>query len=541
MRALARTEKGGARGSTLRSRWPSLRTVLTVTSGATVIVVAAIALFTMRAMHITLVNSVDTLQQIQTQDHDMDHVWIDTAALQTSMMVLVTAPAVSVPADAQEVVEDASRLRLWLTRYGATPLNSQEQSAYRQLSSLDQEAGQAQQALVQTSTAGSAAEARQEWAGLDPTLTTMGNIAHGLAQTTDATALAGMQRVDRRMVAAHRNLLLGAFALIIALTLAGSLAVARIVLVPLGLLETAVSALHSPEFSARVAEPQPGEFGTLASAFNRMADSLVAARAEQERLHREALELHEANWVLSQRQLDAVVRAHEEERRRLARDLHDEAAQSLTVVHLGLQRLARRGGAELQQEAKELAEMVRQTTSGLHRIAADLRPSELDEMGLVPALGDWLQWRASCLPCSVRFEVSGAVPRLPGRTEVAVFRIVQEAMTNVARHAAAQDAVVRVSCSGGALVVSVEDDGCGFQPAEGLSGGRRASLGLLGMRERASMLGGTLEIASAPGRGTSVRLRLPMETPSTGGDARPAWDLAWADVPNSGEEGVVTW
>ena len=505
------------------------------------ILVAAIALFTMRAMHIMLVNSADTLQQIQNQDHDMDHVWMDTADLQTAMMVLVTAPAVSVPADAQEVVEDAARLRLWLTRYGATPLSPQEQAAYRQLVSLAQEAGQAQQALVQASTAGSAAEARQVWAGLDPTLTTMGNIAHGLVQTTDATALASMQRVDRRMFAAHRNLLLGAFAFVIVLSLAGSLAVARIVLVPLSLLETAVRALQGPQFAARIAEPQPGEFGTLASAFNRMAVSLVAARTQQERLHREALELHEANLVLSQRHLDAVVRAHEEERRRLARDLHDEAAQSLTAVHLGLQRLARRGGAELQQEAKELAELVRQTTGGLHRIAADLRPSELDEMGLVPALGEWLQGHASRWPFSVRFEVSGAVPRLPERTEVAVFRIVQEAMTNVARHAAAHGAVVRLSCSGGALAVSVEDDGRGFQPTEGLSGGQRAGLGLHGMRERAGMLGGTLEIASAPGRGTSVRLRLPLETPPTGGDARPVPDPAQADAPSRREEGVVTW
>lgn len=492
-------------------RWPSLRVVLAGSSLAVFLLVVNVSVVTMHAMNAVLSDASVTLEGVQQQDHDMEYVWVDTSNLQTAALALLTHAQTNGVPDAQDVEHLASWVHLWLLRYGGTTLTPQERAAYQQLLQLDEQSLPAQQELIHSVATGSFQVALATWNELDPTLEQMSNVAHGLLQTTDATALTDMRQIDQKTVRAGHNLLLLALALIVVVATGAHLAVARIVLAPLRLLERAVRSLERGVLGARVAEPQPGEFGILATAFNDMASSLEASRAEERRLHEEALRLREDNLALGRRQLQAVVRAQEEERRRLARDLHDETAQSLTAVHFGLQRLAHHvGSPEVQEQAEDLAAAVRQTLTELHRLAADLRPSELDELGLVPALREWLAACAERSSVTVQFETDGDSFGLREWAETAVFRIVQEAVTNAYKHAEAQRVSVHLIRVGREIVVSISDDGRGFDAPAVLADPYRSGMGLHGMQERAATLGGRLVVSSVSGAGTRIELRIPL-------------------------------
>lgn len=261
------------------------------------------------------------------------------------------------------------------------------------------------------------------------------------------------------------------------------------------------------------------EFGQLAAAFNAMIRDLARAREELESFNAELLrrneELARLNAVVLEKEaartrlLEKIIAAQEEERRRIARELHDDTSQSLTSLKLGLRLLERpQERAELLQRLATMREVVDQTLEALHDLALDLRPSVLDDLGLVAALeryGRECQHRYH-LPVTVQtrgFEGR----RLPPALETALYRIAQEALTNVARHADARGAEVVLDYHQAEVRMVVEDDGAGFDP--GLLGdGRR--LGLYGMRERAELLGGVVSIEAAPGRGTSILVRVPV-------------------------------
>jgi PAS domain S-box-containing protein len=210
----------------------------------------------------------------------------------------------------------------------------------------------------------------------------------------------------------------------------------------------------------------------------------------------------------------------EEERSRIAREIHDELAQQLTVQRMDLYWLRRRlaGGGHPEEEAKvnEMMEGVERTRKVVDQVIRDLRPPILDDLGMTPAL-EWLagQFRArtgiavslSVVPKS--FPVSGAVG-------AAVYRIVQEALTNVARHAEAARARVSLRRRGGSLFLSVSDDGRGME-GEGRKGGA-AGHGLLGIRERVRAMEGSVEIRSRRGGGTSLAVKIPLE--NAGGESR---------------------
>jgi signal transduction histidine kinase len=213
---------------------------------------------------------------------------------------------------------------------------------------------------------------------------------------------------------------------------------------------------------------------------------------------------------LSQRvQRDAlrrVVAAQELERKRLARELHDETGQALTSILLGLRALEDADDVDrLHATAAGLRELTVQTLQDVRRLAVELRPSALDDFGLVPAIGRLVEGFREQTGLVVDFEAR-IDERLPGEIETALYRIVQEALTNVMKHARARHVSLLVTRQDSKVVAVMEDDGRGFSPGDVGAGG----LGLLGMRERLALLDGTLTIESTPGAGTTLVAEVPL-------------------------------
>ncbi|HSR47172.1 MAG TPA: sensor histidine kinase [Anaerolineales bacterium] len=206
-----------------------------------------------------------------------------------------------------------------------------------------------------------------------------------------------------------------------------------------------------------------------------------------------------------------VVGAQEAERQRIARELHDETGQSLTAIGMGMRSVAsslRESPEKAERRLRELENLVDRSLNELQRLIADLRPSHLDDLGL-PAT---LRWYAGEIqartPLKVSVEVFGEPRALPGAVSTALFRIAQEALTNVVRHAQANEAQVRLRFADDHLDLLISDDGRGFDPRP-IPGRERPAFGLLGIEERATLLGGKARIRSRPEAGTQVEVSLP--------------------------------
>jgi signal transduction histidine kinase len=244
-------------------------------------------------------------------------------------------------------------------------------------------------------------------------------------------------------------------------------------------------------------------------AANRIATTVSAGFVqERERIIRQQ---QEAIRELSARRqaaeaLRALNQRLEEEARRIAHALHDEAGQLLVSVYLALDTLIARLQPDARDRLTEIRRLLEQVEAQLRRLSHELRPTILDDLGLKPAiefLADGISKRTGR---SVVVTASIG-ERLPGPVETAMYRIVQEALTNVIKHAQASQTTVRLVRHPDALVCSVTDNGCGFdvraRPARGL--------GLIGMRERAASLGGTFSIDSIPGKGTTLKIVVPLK------------------------------
>lgn len=208
----------------------------------------------------------------------------------------------------------------------------------------------------------------------------------------------------------------------------------------------------------------------------------------------------------------AVIRAQEEERRRVAREIHDGPAQLMANIVLRLEVTERLLATDLDRARKELAELREMVRSSLHdvrKIIFDLRPMALDDLGLVPAIRGYLAEYKSRYGVDVELGTLGQERRLDQAVEVALFRFTQEALSNAARHSGAGSIAVRLEFSPERVQVSVRDDGRGFDP-EAVVANPEARYGLVGMRERAEMLGGSMGITTAPGKGTRVTMSVPL-------------------------------
>lgn len=221
----------------------------------------------------------------------------------------------------------------------------------------------------------------------------------------------------------------------------------------------------------------------------------------------------EARRARQGRWLSEVIRAQEAERRRMSRELHDEAGQLLTALLMRLGSLEQ--ASDIQDErlrdVRELKQLVRQLMNELHRLAVELRPAAIDQLGLVGALDGYLREFSARTGIAAKFERSSAdTLDVPPDAEIAVYRVVQEALTNVAKHAEASEVDVLVGRRNGSLVTVIEDNGRGFDAEAQTTVDHRPTLGLFGMRERAELLGGRLSIESTPGDGTAVIVEIPL-------------------------------
>lgn len=211
-----------------------------------------------------------------------------------------------------------------------------------------------------------------------------------------------------------------------------------------------------------------------------------------------------------------LMHVQEEERKRISRELHDEMGQSLTGMRINLTEVKKILSEKRDQEIKErLADtitIVDQTLGQMRNLAFELRPTMLDDLGLVPTLRSYLKGYATRLHIEVDFEVTGVEERLPAEVETAFFRVTQEALTNVARHAEASKVRVRLRSEDSVAVLSIEDDGVGFHKEEvSEQEAPHPGTGLIGMKERAIDLGGSLTIQSRLGKGTQLFLEVPRD------------------------------
>ena len=203
-----------------------------------------------------------------------------------------------------------------------------------------------------------------------------------------------------------------------------------------------------------------------------------------------------------------LIRAHEDERALLARELHDDVTQRLAVlaIDVGRAELAASDGAQADVMRSVHAELVR-LSEDIHSLAYQLHPSVLEELGLIEALRAECERRGRQGRLAVAMDV-GFLPAVAGKeSELCLFRVVQEALTNVARHADTRTANVMLREADGGLLLAVSDDGVGFDPASPRDG---RSLGLASMRERLHLVGGTLDIESSPGQGTTIVAWVPI-------------------------------
>jgi len=205
--------------------------------------------------------------------------------------------------------------------------------------------------------------------------------------------------------------------------------------------------------------------------------------------------------------LRRAVQAQEVERRRLARELHDETGQALTSILLGLAAVERSESAEAAHAAAAaLRELVVETLQNVRRLAVELRPSALDDFGLEPALRRLGQTVREGGLLDVQVEARLGAQRLPADVETALYRIVQEALTNVVKHAQAQHVSIVLTRKQGSVLVMIEDDGRGFDPTKPSAEG----LGLQGMRERVELLDGSFQVETASRTGTTLIVELPV-------------------------------
>jgi two-component system, NarL family, sensor histidine kinase UhpB len=230
----------------------------------------------------------------------------------------------------------------------------------------------------------------------------------------------------------------------------------------------------------------------------------VALRHANEQLH-----------VLSRR----LFQIQQDERRHLARELHDQMGQALTAAKIDLQaaqRLEER--TAIVQRLNDSIAILERLLQQVRQLSLELRPPLLDDLGLVPALRWYLDQQAQRADLRVEFFADPALERVDAAIETACFRVAQEALTNVVRHARAQTVSVELDRTPEALHLAVRDDGIGFDVVGAQQG---ASLGLLGMRERVTLLGGELDCKSAPGRGTEVHAFFPVRFRPDAREPRP--------------------
>lgn len=269
-----------------------------------------------------------------------------------------------------------------------------------------------------------------------------------------------------------------------------------------GLVEV-TEAVGRGNFDVRPPVTWMDEIGRLGRSFNDMIDRLQQANEELRRKEQARVQL-----------LNRVMTAQEEERKRVARELHDEMGQAITSLMVGLRVAAEaRDMNEVTQRLADIRATADQTLAGVKHLAWELRPAILDDLGLVAAMQRYAEHCRQRYGFEVDWQMNLDTQRLPAEVETALYRILQEALTNVARHAGATHVGVVLERRDGEVIAIVEDDGCGFDATQMRTRSPGQALGIFGMEERAALLNGTLVIESEAGQGTTVFVRVPTPEP----------------------------
>lgn len=282
-----------------------------------------------------------------------------------------------------------------------------------------------------------------------------------------------------------------------------------------------VRAFTRGDLSRRTDIQSGDELGELAEAFNRMAEGMEEKARLEHQVRQRTAELErlydelQAKEAVRAQLLKQIISAQEAERRRIARELHDELAQSLTGLIMSLDSAEDVLEPELQSVHAQLSrtrEISARALEQTRNLILDLRPTMLDDLGLVPAIRWYAETHLAPTGATIAFQTAGRQRRLQPEIETALFRIAQEAINNVARHADPGHVQIHLTWEPEQAILKVEDDGNGFDTQNVYTQRETGpGMGLLGMRERAEMFGGRLRISSQPGHGTRVEVQLPID------------------------------
>jgi signal transduction histidine kinase len=259
------------------------------------------------------------------------------------------------------------------------------------------------------------------------------------------------------------------------------------------------------------AEASQRRIEVLAASNQKLEQEIIRRQAVEESLKQS--ERHQSRLLEQLRQLSRqILSAQEEERKRISRELHDVIAQTLTGINVQLAALAKGSMINTKDLARNIArtqQLVEKSVDTVHEFARELRPAVLDDLGLIPALHSYVKTFSQRTHLHVRLKAFAGVEQLDIAKRTVLFRVAQEALTNVARHAHARQVEVNILKLADGVGMNIKDDGKSFSVERQLHAKSGKRLGLLGMRERVEMVGGTFGVESAPGQGTTIQVVIP--------------------------------
>lgn len=363
-----------------------------------------------------------------------------------------------------------------------------------------------------------ASQGKAEVTGLAPLSLAPWSVAFRQSETE---ALAPVRAMEQRFI------VFGLSALVVALFL--SWGMARSLVRPIGQLNAAAQSISQGDLSQPTPELGSDEIGELSRSLDAMRIALKKSLDEMQDWNTELeakVEVRTKQLEDSYREIERkeaargellrkILTAQEEERKRIARELHDETTQSLLGLLMKLEAASKTPSeassidSDMLMDVKNLAV---ETLDNVRRIIHDLRPSVLDDLGLLSAIRWYAEARFGSVAIKARVELTGEDRSLAPEIETALFRVVQEAIANIVRHAEAHNAVISVELEDAAVRIEVEDDGKGFDvEAIRRQADKAVGLGLLGMEERIALLGGRFQIESNPGGGTRLVIEVPLD------------------------------
>jgi len=298
------------------------------------------------------------------------------------------------------------------------------------------------------------------------------------------------------------------FAIIVVCGVAAAIAsvIARRITRPITELAQVAEAITEGNPAARATAADRSEVGRLATAFNDMASSLINANKEKEALLNELRAKEQLRAIL----ISKLITAQEDERKRISRELHDETSQALTSLMLTMRALAEDATSDAQREALLTGrDVAAEILRDVRQLAIELRPPVLDDLGLVPAIRKYIEKFDGRQGLSIELTTTGTVRQIDGQIAVALYRIIQEGISNVVKHSGARKVRIGIADSPKNITLTIADDGRGMTADDLLKAQRENRLGLYGMRERVELLQGRLDIETSPEGGTALIITIP--------------------------------